>query len=103
VQRRAAHAAAVTGMAARRDGCGSPVMAQIAEEVKGPLGDRVRGCVAQDETFDPEWNLLDSAMITLATCADCNRAAKTRAPDCKRAGDLVIQAEDGAKKPAAER
>ena len=101
VQRRAARAAGVTGKAARRDGCGSPAMAQVVEQVKGPLAERVRGCVAQDETFDPEWNLLDSAMITLATCADCGRPASGRSPDCKRVAALVAQAEEGVKKRSA--
>jgi hypothetical protein len=101
LRRRAARAAQATGKTARREGCGSPAMTQVAEDVKGPLVDRVRGCVAQDETFDPEWNLLDAAMITLATCADCNRPVKARAPDCNRAADLVGQAEDGAKKRSA--
>jgi hypothetical protein len=101
LQRRAARAALVTGKTARREGCGSAAMIEVAEDVKGPLVDRVRGCVAQDETFDPEWNLLDAAMITLATCADCNRPVKARAPDCNRVADLVGQAAAGAQKPSA--
>jgi hypothetical protein len=100
LQRRAAQA---NGKTARRGGCGSPAMIQVTADVKGPLVDRVQGCVAQDETFDPEWNLLNAAMITLATCADCNRPLKARAPDCNRVADLVGQAEDGAKKRLAAR
>jgi hypothetical protein len=103
VARRAARALDLRRPAARREGCGSPVMAQIDHEIKGPLLDRIRGCVAQDETFDPEWNLLDTAMISLTTCADCARAAAGRRPECQRVTDLVRQAVEGAKKSAAAR
>jgi hypothetical protein len=87
------------GLSARRDGCGAPAMAQLAEEVKGPLLDRVLACLAQDETFDPEWNLLEAARASLASCADCARPAAGRKPDCARAAALISQAEQAARSP----
>ena len=99
IQKRAAHAIELgaKGARARRDGCGSPAMAQIDQDLKGPLLDRVLACVAQDETYDPEWNLLEAARAALAGCADCARPAPSRTPDCARVMPLVVQAEQGAR------
>jgi hypothetical protein len=91
--KRAARALDLGARGARHDGCGSPAMAQVADDVKGPLLDRVLACLAQDETFDPEWNLLEAARASLGTCADCTRAAASRKPDCQRAAALIAQAE----------
>ncbi len=96
---RATRAIQAKAKAAHREGCGSPAMAAVDRDVKGPLLDRVRACVAQDETFDAEWNLLDAAMSSLTQCADCARAAPARTHDCQRTMDLVGQAETDAKKP----
>lgn len=94
-QLRGARAVELGAKGTRRGGCGAPAMAQLAEEVKGPVLDRVLACVAQDETFDPEWNLLQAARASLAICADCARPAAGRRPDCERVLGLVGQAEQG--------
>jgi len=103
MQRRAARAVDLGSQGARRDGCGSALMTQIDQDLKGPLLDRVLACVAQDETFDPEWNLLEAARAALAACADCARPAPGKKADqkaaCQRAIALVGQAEAGAKSP----
>ena len=97
-QMRAGRALDAKGKAIKAEGCGSPSMAAVDQDVKGPLLDRIRACVAQDETYDPEWNLLDAALSSLAICADCARPAKARAHDCQRTLDLVTQAETDSKK-----
>ena len=99
MQRRAARAVELGAKGARHDGCGSAVMTQIDQDLKGPLLDRVLACVAQDETFDPEWNLLEAARAALAACADCARPAQGRKVDCARVTALVGQAEKGAASP----
>ncbi|HET6148501.1 MAG TPA: hypothetical protein VFH68_13290 [Polyangia bacterium] len=101
IQERAAHAAYLGARGVRRAGCGSPAMARIDQDLKGPLLDRVLACVAQDETYDPEWNLLDAARASLASCADCSRPAAIRKPDCARVLPLVAQAEEGVRKRPA--
>jgi hypothetical protein len=98
MQRRAARAVDLGSRGARRDGCGSAVMTQIDRDLKGPLLDRVLACVAQDETFDPEWNLLDVARAALSVCADCARKVQARKPDCAKVTALVTQAEEAARK-----
>ena len=95
--RRAARAVELGAQGARRAGCGSPAMAELDQQVKGPLVDRVLACLAQDETFDPEWNLLEAARASLQICADCTRPAAGRKPDCERVLSLVGQSEQSAK------
>lgn len=74
-------------------GCGSPEMSELDRQVKADLADRVRICVGQDGPLDAEWNLLDASLATLGVCVDCARPAVSRAPDCRRAADLITQAE----------
>jgi hypothetical protein len=92
-QKMALSATAPSRKAGRHSGCGSPPLAQLDGEVKGPLDDRVRVCVAQDGLFDAEWNSLSAALSSLVVCLDCGRTASERKASCLRALDVVNRAQ----------
>jgi hypothetical protein len=78
---------------------GAPASCRQAPEDRARVGEvdllaRVTsGCVARDATLDSQWNLVQSAAVSLDACADCTRPRAARAVSCSRALELVGQAD----------
>ncbi|HXJ22407.1 MAG TPA: hypothetical protein VMT03_19470 [Polyangia bacterium] len=53
----------------------------------------VSGCVARDAELDGAWNLVQSAVLAVQSCADCAAERAPREKACDRATELVGQAE----------
>jgi len=53
----------------------------------------VGACVARDAELDGAWNLVQSAVVTLRTCADCAESPAVREKNCARTTDLLSQAD----------
>lgn len=50
-------------------------------------------CVAQDAQLDAAWNLIQSAVMVLRTCADCEAAPAARQKGCDRTRQLIAEAD----------
>ncbi len=57
------------------------------------IGQGVSGCVARDAELDGAWNLVQSAVMALQSCADCAGERTAREKGCARAADLLRQAD----------
>jgi len=55
------------------------------------LGQSVSACVARDAELDSAWNLVQSAVIALQTCADCTLERPARQKACAQATNLLTQ------------
>jgi len=78
-------------------GCPTPESQLALNEVKGTLPDRVSSCMSQDAPFDAEWDMVNSAVISLAACLDCARPKEDRTARCKWVADQVKRAEQSVK------
>jgi hypothetical protein len=77
--------------------CPTPEAALVAAEAKGPLPERVSACMSQDGPYDAEWDMVNSAVISLAVCLDCARPKDDRMARCQRVADVVKRAEQTVK------
>jgi hypothetical protein len=74
------------------EGCPSPAAADLGKIVRGELLPRVGGCVARDGPLDPEWDMVNSAVLSLGVCLDCRRARDEQVTQCRRAHDVLQRA-----------
>ena len=70
-------------------------------EARGRLVDRVAACMSQDGPFDPEWDMVNSSLISLGVCLDCTRPKADRQGRCRSAADVVARAETAVRARAA--
>jgi hypothetical protein len=90
--------------AKRRDpaaSCLPPAGEELAKVVRGPLLDRVGGCVGRDGPYDPEWDTVNSAVLSLGVCLDCSRPPEQRGGDCKHAIEAIDRAAKAVQRGAA--
>ena len=78
-------------------GCPTPESQLALNEVKGTLPDRVSSCMSQDAPFDAEWDMVNSAVISLGACLDCARPKDDRTARCRWVADQVKRAEQSVK------
>jgi hypothetical protein len=57
------------------------------------LAQEVDRCVAQDAQLDAAWNLVQSAIMALRTCADCAAEPPARQKGCDRTRQLIAEAD----------
>jgi hypothetical protein len=102
IQRKGASSTtAASHMGSDATGCPSAVAEELRPQVKGPLLDRAGACVGRDGPLDAEWDMLNSAVLSLGLCLDCSRAAKERGADCKRSRAVIDRVEKSARKAAS--
>jgi len=87
---------------ARSAACPTPEAQLALNEVKGALPGRVSSCMSQDAPLDPEWDMVNSAVIGLSACLDCSRSKDERATRCKWVADQVKRAEQSVKTRAGQ-
>jgi hypothetical protein len=74
------------------ESCPSPVAEETEKIVRGELFTRVGGCVARDGPLDPQWDMVNSAVLSLGVCLDCRRGRDEQATQCRRARDVLLRA-----------
>jgi hypothetical protein len=82
-------------------GCGSPAADDLSLQVRSEILSRVSACVGRDGPFDPEWDMVNSGVLSLGVCLDCGRPPAARVDDCKRALDVINRADKSSHRPAA--
>jgi hypothetical protein len=83
--------------------CQPPALEDLAKIVRGPLQERVGGCVGRDGPYDPEWDMVNSGVLSLGVCLDCSRPPEQRAGDCKHALEAIDRAQKAAEKGTVEK
>ena len=78
-------------------GCPTPESQLALNEVRGTLPDRVSSCMSQDAPSDAEWDMVNSAVISLGACLDCARPKDDRTARCRWVADQVKRAEQSVK------
>jgi hypothetical protein len=74
------------------EGCPSSAAGELAKTLRGELLPRVGGCVARDGPLDPQWDMVNSAVLSLGVCLDCPRPLGERTAQCRRARQVLGQA-----------
>ena|SRR5215471_7470986 len=69
-------------------GCATPEAEPLGAYVR-QLEGRVSACVAKDAPLDAQWDLANSAVLSLGLCLDCARPPEERAARCRRALDIL--------------
>jgi hypothetical protein len=69
-----------------------PGARELAQGVNTLIG-RTGACVARDSELDSQWSQIESAVAALDRCIDCTQTREARVTACKRALDLVDDAE----------
>jgi hypothetical protein len=64
---------------------------------------RIGGCVARDGPNDVEWEMANSAALSLGLCLDCRQPAGERTARCARARDILAGIERALRDPAPAR
>jgi hypothetical protein len=73
--------------------CGSPEVDELGRQVRSETLYRVGACVGRDNPLDPEWDMVNSGVLSLGVCLDCSRTPEARAKDCQRALDVIDRAD----------
>jgi hypothetical protein len=73
-----------------------PGARELAQGLNGLIG-RTGACVARDSELDSQWSQLESAVAALDRCIDCAQGRADRITGCKRALELVEEAEKSVK------
>jgi hypothetical protein len=63
----------------------APEFAAPARARQDQLSARVSECVARDDALDSAWDRVNSALLAIASCADCGATLDARASACKHA------------------
>lgn len=86
--------AGATGPGSKHAGgsCPSAGAEETGKTVRGELLARVGGCVARDGPLDPQWDMVNSAVLSLGVCLDCRRARQEQVTQCRRAHDVLQRA-----------
>lgn len=66
---------------------------ELSRQVRSETLRRVGACVGRDGPLDPEWDMVNSGVLSLGVCLDCSRAPAARAKDCKTAIDVIDRAD----------
>jgi hypothetical protein len=72
-----------------------PGVRELAQKLNSLIG-RTGACVARDSELDSQWSQLESAVGALDRCVDCAQGRAARVTGCKRALELVNEAEKSA-------
>jgi hypothetical protein len=92
-----AAAAAVRQLARTATECLAPAAARALSARIDLIEATASGCLARDAALDPQWNLMQRAVLELRACADCagggGRAARDRS--CGRISEVLAAAEKG--------
>lgn len=82
--------------------CLPPAGEDVARMVRGPLLEHAGGCVGRDGPYDPEWDTVNSAVLSLGACLDCARTPEQRGGDCKHAIEAVDRAASSVQRASPE-
>jgi hypothetical protein len=91
IEAKAAPAGHSPAKPATNEGCPSPAAGELSKTLRGELLPRVGGCVARDGPLDPQWDMVNSAVLSLGVCLDCPRPLGERTAQCRRARDVLGQ------------
>jgi hypothetical protein len=81
--------------------CPSAAAEEAGKVVRGELLTRVGACVAKDGPLDPEWDMVDAAVLALGVCLECRRGTDEQTAQCRRAAEVLERAGKAAA-PGAE-
>ena len=94
-QRSLAAAKAAPGKGAADSCHAEPTGRELAQALNVLIG-RTGACVARDSELDSQWSQLESAVSALDRCMECTQGRDARLTGCKRALELVDEAEKAA-------